>query len=802
MKISLNWLKEYIDLEGISTEEIVDKLTMSGLEVEDYVDQKKIYKDFIVGLVKEIEKHPDADKLTVSEVSDGKESFQVICGARNVDKGQKVVFAPIGTLIPKGNFEIKKTKIRGVDSYGMICAEDELELSEDHSGIMVLDSDIKEGTPLTEALGLNDVIMEIAITPNRPDALSHLGVARDLSALYNRELKIPENVLEESDIDINDIASIQIEDEINCPRYSSRVVTNISIKESPHWLKQRISNIGLRPINNIVDITNYVMYECGQPLHAFDLDRLSGNKIIVKSTKGKTKFTSLDSKERELLSETLMICDAEKDVAIAGVMGGENSEIYDDTKNVLIESAFFNPSSIRRTSKYLQLSTNASYRFERGTDPNNTLYAAERAAWLIAEIAGGKVAKGYIDVYPNKIERRTLTLRLSRVNKVLGYEVSKEQTILILEKLGIEVKETSTNEFEVLIPTNRPDIEREVDLIEEIARISGYENIPAVPKISITLETKHDETEFTDNLRVYANTLGLCEIINNPLQPENLAKLTGNAIEIANPLSMDMAFLRTSLLPGALNVVARNLNRGEKNLALFEIGNVFNLKKDKKKITSFDDYDEKVKLIILITGKKIEREWYTGNQVYDFYDLKGIINSLIAEFSLDSFLDDSYYSSDNTIYDYYLTKNYKDRLVGLGGKVKSSVLKQFDIDQDVFCFEINIDILKGISTEHGKYIEPLKYPKVIRDFAFIFNKKISCEEVSTFIKKKASGLLKNVNVFDIFESAEIGSNNKSMAFELEYFDESRTLTEDEVEKDFEKLIKLISKEFNAKLRGN
>jgi phenylalanyl-tRNA synthetase beta chain len=801
LKISLNWLKQYIDLEGKSSKEIVQKLTMSGLEVEDVNDQNKLLKKFVVGFVENKEKHPNADRLSVCKVSDGSDSFQVICGAPNVERGQKVVFAPIGTLIPNGNFEIKKAKIRGVESYGMICAEDELGLSEDHSGIMVLDAKSKEGIPITKALGLNDVIMEIAITPNRPDALSHIGVARDLAALFNKKLKIPKVSFDESDIDINTLASIEIEDEINCPRYSSRVVMDVKIDESPDWLKQRLKSIGLRPINNIVDITNFVMHECGQPLHAFDLDRLNERKIIIKSTRVKSKFTTLDSKERELAKGTLMICDAEKDVAIAGVMGGENSEIYDDTKNVLIESAYFNPSSIRKTSKHLQLSTDASYRFERGTDPGNTMYAAERTAQLLKEIAGGKIAKGSIDVYPKKIKELVLKLRLSRVSKVLGFDVSKKDTIRILKNLGFKIDEIMDDKLKVKVPTFRPDVEREEDLIEEIARIFGYDNIPTIPKISIPLGAKQDETSFTDHLKEYANSLGLFEMINNPLQTESLAKLTGSAILVSNPQSMDMAYLRTSLLSGALSVVSRNLNKGEKNLALFEIGNVFNLYEGKNTVNSFDDYVEEEKFIFVITGNKTEREWYSEEKNYDFFDLKGIVNTFIEKILLDNVLNDSYYAIDNSIYDYYYTKNIEDQVIGFGGKVKSAVLKQFDIDQDVYCFEINVGKLKEINAPAKIYNELLRYPKVIRDFAFIIDKSIKFEEVKTLIQKKGSKLLKDVKVFDIFESRELGEGKISMAFQLEYFDEERTLTEEEVEKDFSNLIKVISKEFNAKLRG-
>lgn len=801
MKVSLNWLKRYVALENISTEEIVSQLTMSGLEVEEYFDQNEKYKDFVVGYVKSKEKHPDADKLTVCTVSDGNEDLQVICGASNVATGQKIVFAPIGSTIPNGNFKIKKAKIGGVESHGMICAEDELELSDDHSGIMVLDENLEEGTLVTEALGLNDVILEIAVTPNRPDALSHIGVARDLSALFNLELKIPKFELKEIEKDINDFASIEIEDEINCPRYSARVVTEVTIKESPDWLKDKLVSIGLRPINNVVDVTNFVLHEIGQPLHAFDLDRLSKNKIIVKSTSKKTKFTTLDSKERELQPKTLMICDGDREVAIAGVMGGENSEVSDVAKNILIESAYFNPASIRRTSKDLMLTSDSSYRFERGTDPSNTVYAAERAAKLIAELGDGKIVKGVIDVYPKKILNKELILRLVRVTKLLGYEVSKNDVTRILQKLGINILKDLGDSLEVVVPNFRPDIEREVDLIEEIARIAGYDNIPTISKISITLDKKVDESEFTDNVRSSAVAIGLNEIVNNPLVPNKFAEIIGNPVRIANPQSNDMAFLRTSLVPSSLNIVANNLKRGEKDLAFFEIGNIFNLINNAE-VRSFADFKEEANIILLITGYKTFRKWYSKIEKFDFYALKGIVNSFLRKISLDNSLIDLYNDVQNSIYEYNFAKCLNKSVLGYGGKVKNSVLKKFDIDQEVFCFEFDLMKLSNISSGNKMYYVPLKFPKVNRDFAFIFDSNVPYAEVKSFIKKNASPLLKSVSLFDLFEKGDIKENKKSMAFNLEFYDFNRTLTEDEVDKDFQNLIALISNKFNASLRGN
>ncbi len=802
MKISINWLKEYVNLQNVTSEEIISKLNMCGLEVEDEVNQNEIYKDFIVAYVKEKKKHPNADKLSLCKVDTGKEELEVICGAPNVDAGQKVVFAPVGTLIPKGNFRITKAKIRGIESSGMICAEDELELGDDHSGIMILDDSLAQGTPITKALKLDDVLLEIAITPNRPDALSHIGVARDLAALFNVELEIPRIILNESSTNIDTLASVEIDDLINCPRYSAKVLTGVNVKESPEWLKKRLTNLGLRPINNIVDVTNYIMYETGQPLHAFDLDKLKSKKIIVKSTKSETSFITLDSKERKLQPGTLMICDDQEPVAIAGIMGGENSEISNSTKNILIESAYFNTSSIRKTSKTLGLSTDASYRFERGIDPEGTLNSAERAAHLISELSGGEVAKGFIDVYPNKIERKLADLRFSRLEKILGYIIEGEAVYAILSKLGFEIKYQSDEKLTCAIPTFRPDIEREIDLIEEIARINGYENIPTVNKINILLGEKKDESKFTDELRNIATSLGFFEMINNPLQSEKTASLIGNKISVLNPQSADMAYLRTSLIPGALSVVSKNINVGEKDMSLFEIGNVFSKRGTEVDIKSFTDFYEQQKLLLLITGRSSNKGWNSSEKFYNFYDIKSFVESFLAKISLDNVLEDSYYHGDDRFFDLYFTKNYLKSVIGKGGRLKKEILKHFDIDYSVFCFEFDIDVLKKIPLKSKRYLEPLKYPKVTRDFAFVFDSSVNYEEVLTFIRKSGSKLLKSVSLFDLFENESIGANRKSMAFTLEFFSVERTLNEDEVEKEFLGLINSITKKFDAKLRGN
>lgn len=800
MKISLNWIQNFINLDGIPTDQIVAKLTMSGLEVEEIIDQRRMYENFIVGEVIEKTKHPNADKLSLCKVNTGSLNLDVVCGAPNVEQGQKIVLATEGAIIPQSGFKIKKTKIRGVESNGMICSEAELNLSNDHSGIIVLPENAVVGMSISNALNLDDVILEIAITPNRPDALSQIGVARDIAAIFGLEVQTPTQEKEiSSGISINDLASIEVLDIENCPRYSAKVIQNVEVKESPEWLKTKVEAVGLRSINNIVDVTNFILFELGQPLHAFDLDNLSGKKIIVKKAGDNNKFTTLDSKKRTLLSDTLLICDAEKGVAIAGVMGGENSEVTKSTKNILLESAYFNPVSIRKTAKSLGLSTDASYRFERGTDPNITVFAVNRAAQLIQQVAGGTIAEGVIDVYPNSIQEKKIVLRYSRVDKILGYKIEVDSIEKILKALGFGLEKKTDISIDVTIPTFRPDIEREIDLIEEIARIDGYDNIPTVPRVSIAIKKQEDETAYADNLRDISTSIGFYEIISNSLQSEKIASVIGNPIKMLNPQSADMAYLRSSLIPGALLVLAKNINSGEKNIRLFEIGKVFNKKNND--IKSFDDFTEEEKLILLVSGKAEAKEWFSNERLYDFYDIKGAVDSISIKKSLDSFLNDSYNHDGNNIFDYIFTKNFNNIEVGVGGKLSKELLSIFDINQEVFCFEFSIEQMKKIQIKEKKYSELLKYPKVVKDFAFVVDKKIGYGEIKAYIEKNSSSLLKKVSLFDKFESEQLGVDKKSLAFSLEYFNVERTLTDEEVEKDFFGLIEKIKNEFNATLRG-
>lgn len=800
MKISLNWLSDYIDLKNIPLNEIIDKLTYAGLEVEEVEDQTNNFKNIVVGFVVEVKKHPNADKLSLCKVSDGKDEFSVVCGAPNVATGQKIAFAKIGSVIPNGKMKLEKVKIRGEVSFGMICSESELNISENHEGVLVLDPASKEGTPISDLLEMNDVVLEIAITPNRADALSHIGIARDLSALFDRPLHYPEIRLKESGKKSAELASVEIIDTENCPRYIGKVVSNVQIKESPEWLKKKIKSIGFRPINNVVDVTNFILHEVGQPLHAFDLDKLNGKKIIVRGAGKDSKFTTLDSKERALNQKDLMICDAKIPVAIAGVMGGENSEVNDSTRNILIESAFFNPSSIRKTAKHLGLSTDASYRFERGTDSNITLWAAQRAAQLIQETGGGEIAVGEIDTYPNPIKKRETKLRFSRLNQILGYLIANDEVDKILTRLGFEFKEKSVNHLTVLIPYYRHDVEREIDLIEEIARIYGYNKIPEISKISVTLEEKVDHSAFVDKVRDILQSLGFYEIITNSFLSEEIANQFGKPIHVLNPQSSELSHIRPSLLPGMLITVSNNLKVNERDLQLFEIGKVFE-KSNENKIESFDDFIESEQLLMIISGNITRAEWFEKDRMADIFEMKGTVDSFVNKLFLGAQLYSQKSDEDSRLFDSNLNLISGNKKIGQFGKLKKEICALFDINQNLFAFQTNLEHLKQITVPLKSFKELLKYPKIYRDCAFVLSSDIESEGVVKVIKENGSNLLHNVKLFDIFQSESLGTGKKSLAFQLEYYDPARTLTEEEVEIVFGKVIKSVEQKFNAQLRG-
>ncbi|GMU85397.1 MAG: phenylalanine--tRNA ligase beta subunit [Ignavibacteriales bacterium] len=800
MVISLNWLKEYISLEGISAEEISEKLTNAGLEVEKMTDQRAMYQGFVAAHVRECVKHPNADKLSLCRVWDGKNELSIVCGAPNVSAGQNVVLATIGTQIPGKDFVIKKSKIRGAESEGMLCSESELAISENHEGIMVLGESVAPGADISDVLGLNDVVFEIGITPNRPDALSHLGVARDLSAIFGREVKKPSLKNPPVTGDIHHFAYVKVLNAEGCPRYTAKVIKNVTIGPSPDWLKNKITSIGLRSINNVVDVTNFILHELGQPLHAFDLDTLSENEIIVDKAWSLKEFTTLDSNKRQMNPDILMINDGEKGVAIAGIMGGENSEVTGKTKNILLESAYFNPSVIRKGAKFLQMSSDASYRFERGTDPEMTVFAADRAAELIAEVAGGELIAGTIDIYPNKIEKKKTELRFSRIERILGFHIPKEKVVSILKSLEFGITGELEEKLILEIPSFRPDIEREIDVIEEVVRVFGYENIPDNLVVSYPVHDRVDQTEFDDQLKTALTGLGYYEAISLPMISEWESALFGSPVKVKNPLTVEMEYLRTSLIPGMLQNIRRNIHAGEKSVRLFEIGNVM-LRTGAGEI-SWKNLHEETRCVMVISGEAETKEWFRNDRKYDIFDLKGDLESLAVKFSIDSFTIDSYYSTENNIFGSIVQLKSQGQAIITGGVVKRDILKRFDIDQPVFCAELIIRKFADSVKKPEGFRHLPKFPKVFRDFAFILDSTVQFNELVDFVEKNKTPLLASFRLFDVYEHKTLGEGKKSMAFSLEFYDENATLTDEKVDKEFNSLIQKISKKFNAQLRGS
>jgi phenylalanyl-tRNA synthetase beta chain len=809
VKISHKWLKNYIDL-NVEPEEVKEKLTMLGFEVEsvEYLGEK--FRNFYVGEVLEVNKHPNADRLTVCKVSLGKDTFQIICGAPNVAVGQKVPVALVGAVIPRNQhdpegkpFVLTRAKIRGVESYGMICSEYELGLGDDKEGIMVLDPNAKVGQPLAEYFELDDVVYDVSVTPNRPDCLSHIGIARELALAFGLKLKKPEIRVNESDKKITDYASVEILDVKNCPRYSARVVLNVKVEQSPKWLQNYLKSVGLRPINNIVDITNFVLYEIGHPLHAFDYDKLARHKIIVKCAKDGEAFITLDGKVRTLRNDTLMICDAEKPVAIAGVMGGQNSEITEQTKNVLIESAYFNPISIRRTSKYLGLSTDASYRFERGADPEAVIWALDRAAQLMAEIAGGEVLKGVIDVYPVKIERKIVNLRFSRLNSVIGLEIPKDEVVKIIEGLELEILNRDDDSLTVRVPTFRPDLEREIDLIEEVARVYGYDKIPDKMSSIIYLSTEKIKPDFYEIVRERLIGAGFKEIVTNSMLDEDKASLFGdNFVKVLNPISREMSALRTSLIPSALGVVRHNFGYGVKDLKLFEIGRVFKIATDEyEKPRLVGNYVEEEKLLILMTGKAEPISYDIKERNFDIYDLKGEVERLFRSVFLENYRF-IYYPNSSEIAELEIGVEIGGKYAGRLVKVGDELLKKFDVEADVYIAEIDFGLICENSRIEKRHYEELpKFPSVYRDLAFVVDENLPVGEIEDAMKKEMGDVLKSVRLFDIYRGDKIGAGKKSVAFSLEIVSPHKTLTDEEVNAIIQGVVKHIEQKFGAKLRS-
>jgi len=803
MRISLNLLKQFIDLHGDSTE-IANVLTSLGFEVEEIFDLNEKFKNFVIGKVVSCEKI--TEKLSLCQVSDGSNSLDVICGAPNVAKGQKVVLALPGAVIPRSNIVIEPTVIRGINSMGMLCSEDELEIGECADEILVLPSDAPVGVPFANYFELNDVVYEIAITPNRGDCLSHLGIARELSAYYRYPLKVPVLELnEDNGHHIREYINVEVLDNEKCPRYSARMICEVEVGESPQWLKSKLIALGLRPINSIVDVTNYVMMELGQPLHAFDYDRLMGKQIIVRTANDGEKFVTLDGKERELDSTMLMICDGQRPVAIGGIMGGENSEITKDTRNVLLESAFFSPASIRRTSKKLGLASESSYRFERGVDYGNIVFALNRAAQLIAKLSNGKIVKDYIDVYPKEIQNKYVPLRFDRVSWVLGFEIDKESIVKILAGLGFSVHTQEDEKVVFKVPTYRFDVEQEIDLIEEVARFVGYDNIPEDRSYSVTFsgrkqKTQLDVPEIRQDIKNYFVFNGFQEILTQNLYNPNKMRLfyEGEFIEIANPLGEEYSIVRASLLASVLEVAKYNINIGRKDFRIFEIGKEF--RKSNTSNGFIEGIEEKEVLALAVCGLSAPLQWGKTARQVDFYDIKGFFEHFLSTFSVENFRIEPGKSVNSIFGGESGIVKIDDKVEGEFGVVSNKLKKVFDLDQDLYFGYLNLRWLYSFARKLSKYKKISPFPVVRRDLAFVVDEGIFADEILELIWKNGGDCLRNVVIFDVYKGKNIGLGKKNLAFALYFNSNERTLTEEEVNNWIQQIVVAVETEKGAELR--
>ena len=799
MKVSLNWLRDYVDIK-LPVRELAHRLTMNGLNVEE-IFERNPFEGVVIGKVLEAKKHPNADKLSLTRVDIGTEVLNIVCGAPNVAEGQLVPVATIGTLMP-GGFEIKKAKIRGEESSGMICSKSELGFEKEKSpGIWELDSNqpYQLGQPFAGFMGLGETVFEIDITSNRPDCLNMLGVAREIAVIENALVKIPEPKIDESGESVTKLASVTIEDREGCPRYAARLIKGVTIGPSPQWLVDKLEAVGLRSISNIVDVTNFVMLECGQPLHAFDYDEITGNRIAIRKSRSGEKFQTLDGKQHELNDETIMICDAERAIAIGGIMGGRNSEISDQTKNVLLESANFNSKRIRRSAKHLGIASDASGRFGRGVDPDGTVRAINRASALIAELAGGTVAPGVIDTVAQPHTPRIIHLRASAVHKLLGLLIPEKDMVSILEKLTCSVRKLKDGEFEVTPPSFRLDLNMEEDLIEEIARIYGYDQIPNAAGAYVNYETEESKPEkFSKEIRSVFRDIGYSEAVTNSMVPPRfqLVILPGGEsqfIKLMNPLSEDMSVMRISMLPGLLEVVKGNLFRKNYDLRLYEIGKVYHRKENEQLP------EERTIICGCVTGMRDPIQWGQKAEPFDFFDLKHAIMRVCGKFMLDNIEFNPYHS--NGVYaPNSLEIRSGSRILGHFGKIQKSVLRHFDIDKEVWAFELDYAVLMELSKFKKTFRSISRFPSIQRDLALTVNQSVTSGSLMDLIRGNAGANLESLDMFDLYTGDQIGAGKKSLAFSLMFQSDERTLTEEEIDSAIKRIITKVEKEFGAQLR--
>lgn len=795
MKVSYNWLKDYINIDD-SPSALADYLTGAGIEVEEIDSTVPEFSGVVVGRVLETSKHPDADKLSLCRVTDGREAFQVICGAPNVKAGQLVPFARVGASLA-GGFKIKKAKIRGVESHGMICSKEELGLEKSSDGIWALEQPELEPGEDFHALLMSeqDYIFDLFITPNRPDCLSMTGIARELGAITDRGVNMPAHRPKEHDeMQAADYVKISIDTAEGCPRYAARVIKDVRVGPSPGWMVKRLESVGIRSINNVVDITNYVLMELGHPLHAFDLNRISGNEINVRYSFKNEKFVTLDEKERVLPENTVLICDAQQAVAIGGIMGGLNSEVTDDTTDILLEAAYFKRERIADSSKKLGLSTEASQRFERGADPEGVINALDRAADLLVHHAGGTVAAGVVDAYPGKVKLPVVDFRSSRVNHVLGTDYSDEKITDLLRRLGFRIEKGK-----VIVPSYRVDVHQEIDLVEEVARLVSYDHLPTRETTVFPYERAggyEADLQF-DMLRQRLIELGLLEALTNSMIKKSEAETIdkSNLVSIINPISDDMVTMRPSLLPGLLKSVAFNLNRNNETIRLFELGRVF------RSGASDNPVDQPYKVAGIICGSRKNTSWEGEPEPVDFYDIKGIFETFAAKIFLDKIRFILYDNHEYLDPAEAVEIAYRDTSIGYCGKIGGNLLNQYDIDVPVYAFEVDLEPLrKAVSTIH-QYEPVPRFPYVEKDMALVLDEAVTADEVIAHIQKVGGKLLKNVRIFDVYHGGNVPEGKKSLAFRMRFQSAERTLSDDEVDDIFKKVIKKAEDRFKAQLRN-
>ena len=800
MLISDQWLKDYFDSQ-LDPNENAAILTDLGLEVEGVTTYESIkggLDGVVVGEVLECDPHPNADRLKITRVSAGKETLQIICGAPNVAKGQKVAVALVGTTIYPSNGEpitLKKTKIRGESSEGMLCAEDELGLGQSHDGIMVLDPDLKPGQPLSTVFeNYSDTVYEIGLTPNRADAMGHYGVARDLRAgiAKNNQLA-PLNTVSTSSFSIENYSTpieITVQSQEKAPRYLGIVVSDIRVAPSPAWLQHRLKAIGLNPINNVVDCTNYILHGLGQPLHAFDYDKIEGKKVVVRTAEKGEKLLTLDGVERELHTEDLVICDSKKPMCIAGVFGGLHSGVTENTTSVLIESAYFDPVSVRKTSKRHGLHTDASFRFERGVDINTCEIALKRAAIILKEIAGGTVSSDLIESYPKEAEPISLFLNYATLNRIAGTELPKDHVKNILVHLEFKVLNETEAGLGIVVPTYRNDVTREIDVIEEVFRVYGYNNIPIPEKFSYThaSSAENQNLKFQNEVSDHLVASGYVETLSNSL---TLASNDSRSILLKNALSSDLESLRTEMFSSGLKTLAYNANRQQKDLKIFEFGKVYHQEGNERR--------EQQQLLIMATGRKHIQHWLTGDEHISFYDLKSICATLLHR------LEISDYSEQNleahSFFDEGISLS-NDKLLAEIGVVSKEYSKSFGLTQDVVSILIYWDnVIQNAHKKEFDLNEITKHPQVYRDLALILDENIKFGQLLEACHKAESKLLKGVRLFDVYTGKGVPSNKKSYAIQLQFNDSRKTLTDKEIDKSVSKIFKKLESDFGAVLRS-